>query len=434
MGGSDSDSSDSYISLSANKKKKKPVTTSKKNTNNNKMKSRDSDDDNSSNDNNNNNNNNNSKGNSKKDKDKDNSKKTNKDKDKDNSKKKKDDTVDTTDWKKNPAHVSTLLKIFQKHCDPYAKMQKKGWEKAVKEFKKGTDKNYPKQVLQSKMAELKALYSKFEKLKAESGMGWNEAEKTVTASDIRWAELLDADPSLASFRSKGLPDYDVLHEIFMSKTATGKHAQGGVEVDKVDDDEDDDDDDDQDNDDNTTKKRKREPKKKRNHSETPSIAAKKEQTEAINNLSAAMKYDPVENKKEKAKELLNAYLKSFRTPLPSRLSLKLKQGQISDYEVVETLEEDEIDEWALNVCRNDDELVAAIAKKKEEIDALKISRKFFSSCKFKLKSKAMEVIENIVLDNADIISNFTDREQFSRWAIDETTAADAIRAEQVDDE
>jgi hypothetical protein len=65
--------------------------------------------------------------------------------------------------------------------------------------------------------------------------------------------------------------------------------------------------------------------------------------------------------------------------------------------------------------------------------ALKISRNFFSSCKFKVKDKAMKDIEDIVLENADTISNFTDREQFESWAIAETTAADAILAEQVED-
>jgi hypothetical protein len=44
----------------------------------------------------------------------------------------------------------------------------------------------------------------------------------------------------------------------------------------------------------------------------------------------------------------------------------------------------------------------------------------------------MKVIEDIVLENADTIRNFIDRDQFESWAIAET-AANAILAEQAEE-
>ena len=398
---------------------------SKKNNNkkNNKKDNSDNDSDSSKKDKGNNNRNNSKKG-------KDNNNKKGKDS-------KKQKKTDTTDWKNNPQDVTKLLDIYNKYCDEFAKMDKKGWQKTTKEFQKQTKKNYSKQTLQSKMTDLKGLYSKFQKLKQESGMGWNENEKRVLTSDNRWAQLLEADPTLAPFKSSGLPNYDLLNDIFMSKTATGKYAQGGDGKDDEvhDDDEDDDNDNDDEDQDKVTAgtKRKRGTSElttttKRPHSTTPSIAAKKEQTSALIELSEAIKNDPTEHKKEKAKELLNAYLQSFRTPLSSRLSLKLKKNQIKDYEIVENLSESELDEWALDVCDSNQELKDAIEKKNIEVEALKISRNFFSSCKFKVKNNDMKVIEDTVLENASTICNF-DRDEFESWAIDETTAADAILAE-----
>ena len=52
--------------------------------------------------------------------------------------------------------------------------------------------------------------------------------------------------------------------------------------------------------------------------------------------------------------------------------------------------------------------------------------------KFKVKNKEMKVIEDIVLENADTIRNFIDRDQFESWAIAET-AANAILAEQAEE-
>jgi hypothetical protein len=66
------------------------------------------------------------------------------------------------------------------------------WHKIAEAFNKSSGNNYDKQQLQSQYAALKKCFTEFEKLKNNSGFGWNHQLSIPTAPDDVWAAYLAA--------------------------------------------------------------------------------------------------------------------------------------------------------------------------------------------------------------------------------------------------
>ncbi|KAL0307675.1 UNVERIFIED_CONTAM: hypothetical protein Sangu_3015400 [Sesamum angustifolium] len=54
-----------------------------------------------------------------------------------------------------------------------------------------------------------------------TGFGWDPTTYTVTASEDRWAEWVEANPKESELRKKGLPHFDLCNEMFSTSVAIG---------------------------------------------------------------------------------------------------------------------------------------------------------------------------------------------------------------------
>lgn len=334
-----------------------------------------------------------------------------------------------TDWKSNPDALTFLLTAYNDNCELDSKMNKNGWGKVTKEFVKETKLSYPKSVLQSKMTELKSLYSKFAKLRLTSGMGWDEETKMVVTSDEVWEKLIESDSTLAVFKGKGLPNYELLHSIFSGKTATGKFAAGGTNKDDDGDDDSLSDVPESDEDDDSNKKvappskkkrKKGAPPTKRLHSEakskqTAALEAKSKQTDALNSLATAI-LDPTIALKNSATEMVQSFIERFAGLITAKSSLSLKKRALVDYELLSIMNDEELKTWAMEV----DEAVENLIQENDRLvgKALRISRGFFLNRNFSLDENSMVKVEQKVIEKAKTISDFTN-EDFQEWISNE---------------
>ena len=90
-----------------------------------------------------------------------------------------------------------------------------------------------KQQIQNKISELKSQFNIFHALKSNSGFGWDETTKLPTAPDNVWNHYISIHKKAAPFRTKTLPFYEQLFEIFVNRAATGEFATAsGLTVDE----------------------------------------------------------------------------------------------------------------------------------------------------------------------------------------------------------
>ncbi|XP_073037541.1 uncharacterized protein [Primulina eburnea] len=79
--------------------------------------------------------------------------------------------------------------------------------------------------INSKVHVWKKLYGSLATLLSKSGVGWNETEKTIEASNDIWDALIKADNNTRSMRHKRWPYYHDWCEIFGNDRATGDKAE-----------------------------------------------------------------------------------------------------------------------------------------------------------------------------------------------------------------
>ncbi|KZV33915.1 hypothetical protein F511_26106 [Dorcoceras hygrometricum] len=79
--------------------------------------------------------------------------------------------------------------------------------------------------INSKVHVWKKTYGTLVTLLSKSGVGWNDTDKTVEATDETWDTIIKADSTLRNMRHKQWTHYPDWCEIFGNDRATGEHSQ-----------------------------------------------------------------------------------------------------------------------------------------------------------------------------------------------------------------
>lgn len=67
-------------------------------------------------------------------------------------------------------------------------------------------------------------FKTFRDLKAQSGFGWDEQNQLVIADPDVWDAYINKHPAAKKFRTKSLPFFDLLQELFGKDLSTGAWA------------------------------------------------------------------------------------------------------------------------------------------------------------------------------------------------------------------
>jgi hypothetical protein len=94
----------------------------------------------------------------------------------------------------------------------------------------GTPVIFEKSVLQSKWSVMKGEFTVFRQLKDQSGFGWEESMKRVTASEAVWDAYIESHPKAKKFRKQGFKFFSICDDLFTGQVATGQYAQSSVSI------------------------------------------------------------------------------------------------------------------------------------------------------------------------------------------------------------
>ena len=91
------------------------------------------------------------------------------------------------------AHLKKLIEILREEVEkgnrPLGYLNKKGWETVLEKWEARTGKKYPKDKFKNKWDAIKNEYTWFMELKNEAtGLGWDDAKRTVDCSKEWWDE------------------------------------------------------------------------------------------------------------------------------------------------------------------------------------------------------------------------------------------------------
>jgi len=102
------------------------------------------------------------------------------------------------------------------------------WTAITKKFNEVARVSYNKAQLSSEYSQQRKLYVAFEKLKGQSGFGYDSVSGTVTASSAVWDAYtaVPAHKVAKQFRTAGLLNAAILEELFCGRVATGLFATG----------------------------------------------------------------------------------------------------------------------------------------------------------------------------------------------------------------
>ena len=98
------------------------------------------------------------------------------------------------------------------------------WTTITNDFNTRMDMTLTRQQLQNQHSTLKAGYSIYHSYLTQSGFGINNDTKLVTAEPAALRDYFAAHPKAKEYEFKPLMFYDLLHELFEGKVATGKYA------------------------------------------------------------------------------------------------------------------------------------------------------------------------------------------------------------------
>ncbi|KAB1215479.1 hypothetical protein CJ030_MR4G022375 [Morella rubra] len=109
------------------------------------------------------------------------------------------------------------------NASPHAGM----WPVITSQFNTATGLSKTTAQVQEKLRRMKKQWKRFRHLlHHETGFGWDAPTNTVSGTVAQWESYLSVHKNAASFRKKGLANYELMTELFVSSTATGrlKHA------------------------------------------------------------------------------------------------------------------------------------------------------------------------------------------------------------------
>lgn len=99
--------------------------------------------------------------------------------------------MDNADWSDHNTRV--VCEIFAAQVQdgnrPSTHLNNKGYKEVIENFSARTGLVYTKRQFKNKWDRLRGEYNTWKKLNAQTGLGWDEAKKTVVATAERWAAL-----------------------------------------------------------------------------------------------------------------------------------------------------------------------------------------------------------------------------------------------------
>ena len=142
--------------------------------------------------------------------------------------------AEPTKW--NPELEKMLVQIFSDEvaslgggAPDNGSLKSTSWTKVHQRFAVESGKNWPKSVLQSRMAGFKSAYMAVSSIRELSGFGWDAEKNIATAPADVWEKLLEAHPKWAEWKTKSLELYDQLCAIYTGTVATGEYSSGGAD-------------------------------------------------------------------------------------------------------------------------------------------------------------------------------------------------------------
>ncbi|RWR93202.1 Myb/SANT-like domain-containing protein [Cinnamomum micranthum f. kanehirae] len=89
-----------------------------------------------------------------------------------------------------------------------------GWGLITKEMQTKLGPQFSKDNLKNRVKSFKKWYSAMKAMLNLSGFGWDEERKKVTAEDAVWDDYIKAHAGASMYRSRRMPDYYIMCEIF----------------------------------------------------------------------------------------------------------------------------------------------------------------------------------------------------------------------------
>ncbi|XP_037418469.1 L10-interacting MYB domain-containing protein-like [Triticum dicoccoides] len=134
------------------------------------------------------------------------------------------------------AHLKKLIEILREEVEkgnrPLGYLNKKGWANVLEKWEARTGKKYPKDKFKNKWDAIKNEYTWFMELKNEAtGLGWDDAKRTVDCSKEWWDEHIKRCQESTGnkcnhmkFKKQGPKHLEDLHIIFDKVHVTGASA------------------------------------------------------------------------------------------------------------------------------------------------------------------------------------------------------------------
>ncbi|KNA16172.1 hypothetical protein SOVF_091330, partial [Spinacia oleracea] len=117
--------------------------------------------------------------------------------------------------------ISLIEEEVKKGNRPTTTLTKSAWKTVKQNLKEKSKKDYSQEQLKNKYNQLRQRWKDFNKLKEETGIGYNAVPYQLKAEDVVWKKLYEKHKSAKTFRRKGCKHFDKLCTIFGDTTATG---------------------------------------------------------------------------------------------------------------------------------------------------------------------------------------------------------------------
>ncbi|KAF2940603.1 hypothetical protein DAI22_03g285300 [Oryza sativa Japonica Group] len=131
--------------------------------------------------------------------------------------------IDYADW--NDYNTRVVCEIFADQVvagnRPNTHLSNSGYDEVIEQFASKTGLRYTRLQIKNKWDKLRIEYNCWKKLKSQTGLGWDDARQTVTATAARWKQLKEDIAGCLKFRKAGLQNEELLEKMFEDIRNTG---------------------------------------------------------------------------------------------------------------------------------------------------------------------------------------------------------------------
>lgn len=129
--------------------------------------------------------------------------------------------------------IEECAKEFQLGTATDSGFKTTGWTNIRAAFIERSGMQILKTQLCSQYSDYKKKYGVFNKLRTNSGFGWDDERKLPTAPDNTWAQYLTAHPKAKPYRYSPFPNLELAELLFGGQMATGDYALSSVDDDDI---------------------------------------------------------------------------------------------------------------------------------------------------------------------------------------------------------